>query len=562
MRKASSAARFAHAHGTRSTPHVAGHAPAAGRQMQFGRLTSRARPGAATGRLLALLATALLVLLAAGCGSGSSGSTSGSSTTGSTNAVLTIGVQNAPTNLDPSDNTNLGTPIPGQLWAATILQDSAQDGSHGPGLATRFGYVGSGNKVYEMQLRRDARFSDGTPVTSKEVKAWLDYYWHTGNVASALIPIESIEAPDKWTVRITLRRSDSGVPSYLAQAWGWGYVTKVAGKASMSKNPIGAGPYMLVPGETVVGDHFTLKPNPYYYDKGRIHYGKVVVKVIKAPNTMLQAIKSGQLDVAIGDFTTAASAEAAGLNVNFAPLGWTGLHLEDRTGRISKPLGDVRVRQALNYAIDRRAITEAMMGKYAQPSAEVRTLDGFDPAYQDYYPYDVERARQLLADAGYADGFSLDVVDAADQGNVGDPMVQAVAKYLKAVGVRLNITTAATTAEWAEKQGSGKYPAWQHNSPGPGMASWYTATMKKDGPGNRFGWHDPAIDALAAKAASAPQDKVNDYWRAISRKAVEEALFLPVFLTPNIVYSTDNVAGVSVTPWFYYSPVVLEWHPK
>ena len=521
---------------------------------------------AAAGRWIAALAAALLVMALVGCGSGGSGgstASTGGASSGGRGTVLRIGVPYVPTDLDPANGTNLGTPIPGQIWSATLLANSAADGSIIPGLAIRFGYVGRGNKVYEMQLRRDARFSDGTPVTSADVKAWIDYYARrSGSPAAGLIPVSSVDTPDRWTVRINLRTSDSGIEGYIGQGWGWGYIAKVDDLRALSKNPVGAGPYVMVPSETVAGDHYTYVPNKYYYDPSLIHYDKIVVKVLANPTTMLQAIKSGQIDVAIGDYTTAPAAESAGLTVGSAAHGWAGIVLEDRGGTLAKPLGDVRVRQALNYAIDRRAITEAMLGKYGAPTSEIYTQDAFDPSYQDHYPFDAAKARQLLADAGYANGFTLKTVVQADNGNVGAPMAQAVAKYLSAVGVKLDIRVVPSEAEMENAIASRQYPAWFKEAPGPAMEGYFACCIKKGGPANKYGWSDPVMERLAQQAAVAPSDQVQVLWRAVSRRSADVAAFVPVFLTPTIVYSTGAVDGVRVTPWFYFAPVVSEWHPK
>src|SRR5262249_29865183 len=151
--------------------------------------------------------------------------------------------------------------------------------------------------------------------------------------------------------------------------------------------------------------------------------------------------------------TTAPAAAQGGFGIVQAPYGTRFL---DLTGRGQSPLSDIRVRQALNYAIDRKAITKAVLGQYGEPSSQVITGN---PAagYSDKYPYDPAKAKALLRQAGYGNGFTLKALSlAADQ--VFDRMMSTSAEYLQKVGVKLDIDTAPTVAGYFQKQASAKYP--------------------------------------------------------------------------------------------------------
>ena len=91
----------------------------------------------------------------------------------------------------------------------------------------------------------------------------------------------------------------------------------------------------------------------------------MTLRVIANPSSMIQSMRSGQIQAALGDPTTLSAAKSAGLNVIAPPQAMSGLNLLDRSGTISKPVGDVRVRQALNYAVDRKAIAKALYGDEA-----------------------------------------------------------------------------------------------------------------------------------------------------------------------------------------------------
>src|SRR5262249_15163717 len=150
-------------------------------------------------------------------------------------------------------------------------------------------------------------------------------------------------------------------------AFGYGAVgcpKAVANPSSLAAQTCGAGQYVSVPSKTVLGDHYVFTPNPDYYDPAAIKFSEVDMKIISQPSTMLAAIRAGQLDVAYGDITTANAAKKAGLTVLHEANGWDGLNIVDRSGTTSKPIADVRVRQALNYALDREAITKGLLGQF------------------------------------------------------------------------------------------------------------------------------------------------------------------------------------------------------
>jgi peptide/nickel transport system substrate-binding protein len=301
--------------------------------------------------------------------------------------VLVVGVASPPPGgLDPTKNP------PGGSVAAFAYEPLIRwlpDGSLGPGLATSWRYInGTGkegslrtNQDFELTLRHDARFSDGAQVTARAVKAWLAYFAGADPVVgSAVGPIESIETVGRWKLRIHLERPNPVLPRALATGNQWG---SVAGPRALENPSIlatetdGAGPYMLDPSQSVNGRTYTLLPNPYYYHHAAIRFSKVVVRVIPSPASMLEAMTTGQVDVAQGTTSTADAAAAfAGIDVLYASQAVGGLWFLDRSGTLSPPIADVRVRRALNYAIDRRAITESLIGRYGEPTSEVITTDG------------------------------------------------------------------------------------------------------------------------------------------------------------------------------------------
>jgi peptide/nickel transport system substrate-binding protein len=513
-------------------------------------------------RACAGLALAIVMVAAAGCGGGGRSSDS-SSTNGSGDAskpVLRIGITGTGLSFDPGrDGTGPQTTMRALAYEALIHMEP--DGTYAPGLATSWRYVGSGNRVFELTLRDGVKFSDGTPLTAKALKTWFGYFNKHSPLANTP-GIERLEVVDRLTARLRLSSANASLPYMLSDQFSAGAVVSpkaLARPKKLGSTTAGAGPYVLDAGDTVVGDHYTYVPNELYYNPSAIKYRQVTVKVISNPQSMLQATTSGQLDVAEGDASTAPAAQKAGLSIASAPGQFTGLWVYDRVGKLAPPMKDVRVRQALNYALDRKAITTGLMGELADPSSQLLTVDAVDETSNDYYPYDPEKARELLAAAGYPNGFSLPILSETFAGTLGDPVTQAIAKYFEAVGVKVRIISTSSSSEYTTKQLSGDYPVAELFVEALPMKVIYSAAFAKDGVVNFGGAVDPRLDALYAKA-NVSEDPSTDL-QAVSRYMTEQALFVPVFQGRIIYFVSDRVDGVKMSV-AANRPKPTDWSPR
>jgi peptide/nickel transport system substrate-binding protein len=471
--------------------------------------------------------------------------------------TLTIGLNGDPGSLDPAKSGNGENLLIMMLSHAAIVRLNP-DGTYSPDLATKFHYVGQGNKLYEFTLRHNARFSDGTQVTAQAVKSWLEYFNNAnGPLKSDIGVLKSIETVGKWTVRIHLRSPNPIMPMVLSSILNWGSISSpkaVANPSTLGTTTAGAGPYVLVPSQTVAGNHYTFVPNKYYYNPAGIKFSKVIVKIISNPSSMLDALKTGQVDVANGNSTTGDAAKAAGFDVSHSGVGFLGIHLMDRAGKITKALGDVRVRQALNYAVNREAIRKAIYGNYASATSEATTLDGFDPKYQNHFPYNPTKAKQLLAAAGYPNGFEFDLLDL----NAG-PLVNAMAQNFSAVGVKMNITTPASIGDYLSKLASKTYAATSLTYGSQPMWLMYESTLKPGALLNPYGADDPTLDKLWLKGQRNPS--ATPQWLAMSDRFTDQAWFIPAVKYDGLFYSSKKIGGVQETEkGFIPNPVV--WYPK
>ena len=487
-----------------------------------------------------------VTLVSAACAG--SGSTSGTSSTGSSTTqnggTLTIANDATPVSLDPS--------ISGIDDLAIFVQPAYEslitllpNGQLTPGLATSWKFLNSTNTQFQLTLRPGVKFSDGTPMTAQSVVNSV-LYWKAGKGAFAhyFAHLTSIKATGASTVTITLSEPFPDLPYMFDQQGLAGDIIAPAGvkdPSTLATQTFGAGPYVLDPSATIANNTYTYSPNPYYYDKSAIHYNKIVIKVFTDTNSALQALESGQIQLMIGDAQTATSLVGnSQINVLSSQVFWSGIWLMDWNGQTTKALGNVKVRQALNYAINRPALTKALFGSYATPSSQIRApgFGGYAKANDDVYPYDPAKAKQLLAKAGYPNGFTLPVTLATS----GATMAQALSYQLAQVGVQLQLKVETTTSQLATDLFDSKYSGWalSYSIDAPQMS--YLLTM---GQIPEFGVPTgPAGQQLASlynTAISMPQADAASAWNNVYSLVTQQAYFLPIARTGSIYFASKSI---------------------
>ncbi|MDR1237704.1 MAG: ABC transporter substrate-binding protein, partial [Propionibacteriaceae bacterium] len=413
-------------------------------------------------RLAAGVLTFTLLALTAACSSGDNPQPSNDPTDGGGEPkILKIVQQAGPGTLDPA-MINQASQWYTDLAYAPLIQFSTIDG-YRPSLATEWGYVGEGNKSFELTLREGVKFADGSELTAQGVIDHLEYVKGAGGQAGTIITtFEKLTAVDEKTVRIDLSEPNPMMEVLLSQDYGWGASaiispTGLADKEKLGSETHGAGPYILDASRTVTDDTYVYTPNPNFWDPERIYWDEVVIKVIPNINSVLNAMATGEGDITQGDYSTADQAKEYGLHVKFNPNVFQGISLIDREGTLCPPLKDVRVRQAINYALDRVAITQAVYGEYGIPTTQTLHGDGYIAELDNYYAYDVEKAKSLLAEAGYADGFELPVVSTPFFN--GDAVVTAIAGQLSKIGIEVKIDSKADVNDYLTAFAAAEYPA-------------------------------------------------------------------------------------------------------
>jgi peptide/nickel transport system substrate-binding protein len=509
--------------------------------------------------VVALVAAALSIGVVAGAAAGTSHR--------SALPVLRIGItiDNASLDLTKAGNAGGYTAEACDLAYGGLFHYKP-DGTVSPELALTYRYLKSGhgaNKDFEFTLRKGVRFSDGSPFTAQAVASWMDYFAKNGvGYGTFLGPSPRFEAIGRYTVRMHLTIPVPNLQKIVSDdgfnVWGCPASPKaVANPTLMATGTYGAGPYMIDPSQSVTHDHYTYVPNPYYYDKKAIKFSRVYVKVITNPSTMLQALQAGQLDVAQGDITTAAAAQSGGFGIAGAVSQQFALFLNPKN---NPALKDVRVRQAINYAMDRKTVVSALLGKYGRPTSEVITADA-DPGLENYYPYNPTKAKALLKAAGYPNGITLTILDDNFIGTPGDPLVQAYAKYWEAAGIHVKIT-AASLNEWLRDYP--KYDAFQGGITINTTPSRYGIFLNPKS--SYTTWGGPAVDQQIYKlywAGLKAKDPI-PIWKKMWERFTKQAYFVPLTAYEYLYFYNKHITGVpaSVDVRRPSTPLFTEWGYK
>jgi peptide/nickel transport system substrate-binding protein len=487
-------------------------------------------PGAIVGAALAFLGP--LVLSACG---GSAGSSS----------TLTLGLITPATTFEAPD-MNWGNESPYNQAVYDSLLQSSPTGVIEPHLATAWSY-NAARTVLTMTLRTGVTFTDGTPFNASVAVKNLDAFQKgTSNNASDLVNMASATAISPTQLVIRLKQPDPAFLTYLGEAAGSQESPKAWTSPTASTVPVGSGPYELDAKATVVGSSYVFTANPKYWDKPEQHYSMIVMNVYSSATTVLDAIEGGQVNAAnTFDDTTIPQIQDAGFTVYPLELNWAGLSLFDRSGAMSTPLGNVKVRQAINYAFDRTALLKDMSDGYGSVTTQIFPTNspGYESSLNSYYSFDPAKARQLLAEAGYPHGFTLAMPSiTAAFGGATYALIQA---ELADIGIKVDYTdyqgSTIFTAILAPK-----YPATYftlEEDPIPWQLAEFILT--KDATFNPFHSTNSTVAGYLSTIQTGSSAQAAAAARALNQYVVQNAWFAP-FFRPQSSFVADGHTSVVV----------------
>ena len=305
--------------------------------------------------------------------------------------------------------------------------------------------------TWTFWLRRDITFHDGTKLTAEDVKWSLEMVIKPESVAGFAVrlrrSIAEIEAVDPYTLVIRTQKPDLWLAQDLSMAAGHemailpkAYYEQV-GVEGFIANPIGSGPYKWVKG--VTGVFIELEAVDQHWAEGVPKYKMVKYMVVPEESTRIAMLQTGEVDIVSASRERVPELQTKGFNVFVKERGSVmGCYFHQQWDSV--PIADKRVRQALNLAINREEIAQFIFAGQAKlmamyPVGSFAVAAGADPSLPPY-PYDPEKAKQLLAAAGYANGFETTIYS---YGREDVPemsrLIEAIAGYMAEIGVKLNI---------------------------------------------------------------------------------------------------------------------------
>jgi peptide/nickel transport system substrate-binding protein len=487
----------------------------------------------------AVIAVAAALALA-GCasgGDGGSGGGGGGSESGGRGDTLTWGMI-APASTFAQKDMRWANESPYAQAVYDTLLRATPESEIEAGLATDWEY-NEDKTVLTMTLRDDVKFTNGDPLTAEDAAAsLLAFKGGTSPNAPNLRLLQDAKATDDTTLEITLSAPDPAFLTYLTQNGGLVAPADLVDDPKMATDPVGSGPYILNTGETVVGSSYAFDRNKDYWDPDSQHYEKIVFQYYGDPTSLLNAVQGGQVNgTNVVDKTTVPQMEAAGFTANKWELDWTGFLIMDRAGTLVPALGDVKVRQAINYALDRDALLQTIGAGYGEPTAQIfpPTSKSFDEKLDKIYDYDVDKAKDLMKEAGYEDGFEVTMprsptVPAANWTLMADQLAQ--------IGIKVTYQD-LQGAEFISGILSGKFPmTWFQLQMSP--TDWQLSQFQfaETATWNPLHYTTPEMQEWLKTIQTGTEEEAAKAGKEANKYLVENAWYAP-FFRPTQMFLTD-----------------------
>jgi len=404
---------------------------------------------------------------------------------------LTVAISREPKSLIPYGSNDTGSaPITHQIYESLIMFDENMEMV--PGLATSWEQIDDTH--YRFTLREGVKFHNGNDFTAEDVLYTFEQNTASEATASTIGPIDLANCviEDDYSIVIALSKA---YPAFLNCctldiAAIVDKETMEADAEAYASNPVGTGPFKFV--EWATGDYIELEANDEWWN-GEINFDTLLLRYIPEGSTRAIEAESGGVDIAHITVSDAANAESSDetdlatfniLNTSFVSFNCS-----------VEPFNNTKVRQAISLALDADAIVAANYRGYAQVAESFLAPDiwGYADVESEYEGYDVEKAKALLAEAGYPDGFTCTMISNANQ-TVAE-MIQAQLKEI-GITVELNVTD---FANWLDAIVNGKQQMYIGGWTVPSadaseaFAAFHSANL---GPTNRSFYANPEADKL------------------------------------------------------------------
>ena len=421
------------------------------------------------------------------------------------------------------------------------------------GIAEKWDYDGV---TANLVLRDGPKFEDGTPITASVVKQNIDRFVKgTGPQAIVFNTLTAVEAVDDRNVRLTFKAPVPTLLTELAMSAGMMMNPTAFANTDLNTKPGGiSGPYRLDASTSPSGDRWVYTVNSTYWDPSRQRTERIEILPIPDEAARANALKSGQLNLALLGYAQIADFQQAGFKMSANPASLNYAMILDRAGKIQPALANPKVRQAMSMAIDREAVVKGIFFGYgtATPQPFLKGELGYSAALDKAMAYNPKRAKELLTEAGYPNGFEFAVPTIPSV----KTFAEALAGFWKAVGITANIEQ-VPAGTMAEAGRSGKYPVYITPTPIADPGTMYRSFWAADSPYNKLAAVDPKLDDLAAKGIAAVDPAARGpIYASMFEYAVNDGMYMPV---GRIELTAAGPATVTHVVWhtgeFFPNPV-------
>lgn len=447
-------------------------------------------------------------------------------------------------------SSDLASLVPGRqasfsdgVWQTQAVYDTLlrcdETGAPSGNAAETFSMNGD-NTELTLELRDGMTFSDGSPVDSAAVKASIERFATAGSADAYWAQDITVTTPDELTAVLTTPEPNGLLPNYMCLAAGTISSPDAIPASDDDVKPlVSSGPYTYNAAESTSGSVYTFDKREDYWNADEFPYEQIVMTVIMDPTARLNALKTGQVDAARIVPGGRAEAEASGLTVYDLYADWAGLNIADRDGTVVPALADVRVRQAINMVFDREAIVQGIFQGNAVPATQPfgESSDAFDESIEGY-EFDVEGAQELMAEAGYEDGFEVEIPSLPGTGvtDASNPFIIQQLAELNITATEVPLSGPTTMQELF----GGRFPIMYVTIGSLSGLKDVDGLLTQGSSWNIFDSATPELDTLIGEAMAAQGDDQTTALREINNYVVDEAWFAPWAFPANYFATVDE----------------------
>jgi peptide/nickel transport system substrate-binding protein len=418
--------------------------------------------------------------------------------------------------------------------------------------------------TYTFRLRDDVTWhnvapTNGRPFVADDVIATFDRVRELGFQRYMLENVTSWDAPDDHTVVLTLSQPFAPLLNFMANHQMW-IIPREAqqGQIDLSQTAVGTGPFVMTRRERNVETAY--EKNPNYWEDGKPYLDGVTMLVVPDATSKVNAFRAGEIDLS----TTTLSPEEVTLLERSTPDAAFDREIDSGLEQLyvnleREPFDDLRVRQAINYAIDKEAMGEQVFGGGDYTAIVPPAMGDWSIPLEEkkeYQPYDPERARELLAEAGFPNGFDTTLMLTTGYGENVVRMGEWVVEDLAQVGIRARIELIEYATYFGSRWPNGDYDMGiGPQTPFLEADEWLRAQLHSEGTRNWFNINDPELDEMLVRQTQIlDEDERKEYVHEVQRYWFENVLNpIPVWSPSGVTPEQEWVKG--------WNPIAMYGYP-